>query len=154
MTVKTPTEANNDKNPNLPLFALILLWAFWVSTRLVPWWSAALCATLFAALLAATVNSAAKLLHRLSGLPKRSCAILLFFALTALLAFGFLTLGGKLIKEAEELILSLSVYRADADALVMRLTLTAADGTPVTLIDYASAGQDDGHNVCAWIKTK
>ena len=34
------------------------------------------------------------------------------------------------------------------------LTLTTADGTPVTLVDYASAGQDPDHNVCAWIKTK
>lgn len=34
------------------------------------------------------------------------------------------------------------------------LTLTAADGTPVTLIDYASAGQEPDHNVCAWVKVK
>ena len=34
------------------------------------------------------------------------------------------------------------------------LKLTAADGTPVTLVDYASAGQEPDHNVCAWIKTK
>ena len=34
------------------------------------------------------------------------------------------------------------------------LKFTAADGTPVTLVDYASAGQEPDHNVCAWIKTK
>jgi len=34
------------------------------------------------------------------------------------------------------------------------LNITAEDGRTVTLVDYASAGQDDGHNVCAWIKTK
>ena len=32
--------------------------------------------------------------------------------------------------------------------------LVFADGTPVTLVDYASAGQEPDHNVCAWIKTK
>ncbi|MBO4933522.1 MAG: hypothetical protein J6I42_15255, partial [Clostridia bacterium] len=46
-------------------------------------------------------------------------------------------------------------YTASADVECRcALTLTSADGTPVTLVDYASAGQDDGHNVCAWIKTK
>ncbi len=34
------------------------------------------------------------------------------------------------------------------------LTLTAETGEKITLIDYASAGQDEDHNVCAWIKTK
>ena len=127
MTFKQTTNNKSDNSPLLPIVMLVLLWAFWISTRLIPWWSAALCATLCATLLSAVINQAAKALHRLCGLPKKACAILLFFTHTALLAFGFLTLGGKLIKEAEELILSLSVYRADADALVMRLTLTAAD---------------------------
>jgi hypothetical protein len=34
------------------------------------------------------------------------------------------------------------------------LKITAENGTAVTLVDYASAGQDDDHNVCAWIKIK
>lgn len=34
------------------------------------------------------------------------------------------------------------------------LSLTAETGEKITLIDYASAGQDEDHNVCAWIKTK
>ena len=109
------------------LVSAILVWMLWATVRLVPWLSTALLAALFAALLSTAINKAAGALHRLTSLPKRACAILLFLALIALFALGFFTLGGKLIKEAEELILSLSVYRADADALVMRLTLTAAD---------------------------
>ncbi len=34
------------------------------------------------------------------------------------------------------------------------LTVGCADGRRVTLADYASAGQEEGHRVCAWIRTR
>ena len=48
-----------------------------------------------------------------------------------------------------------AAYTASADTECRcALTLTAENGEKITLIDYASAGQDENHNVCAWIKTK
>ena len=48
-----------------------------------------------------------------------------------------------------------AVYTASAPVdCRCALQITAEDGNVVTLVDYPSAGQDDEHNVCAWIKTK
>lgn len=127
MTVKTSHTENDREKYFLPLTTLVLLWILWVSTKLVPWWSAIICATLLSSLLSSIINKAAIYLQRLTRLPKRLCAILIFLALIVLSGVSFFALGGKLIKEAEELLVSLSLYRVDADALVMRLTLATAE---------------------------
>ena len=110
------------KNPLALGVWIILIWIFWASTRLVPWLPAALTALLLSVLLAAVTDKAASSVSRLIKLPKKLCAALIFFASATLLTISLFSLGELLVKEARELLVELSLYRTDADALVIKLT--------------------------------
>lgn len=120
MTKNSSKEVSKD--PHTLAVWIILIWIFWVSTRLIPWLTAALSALLVAVLLAAAIDRIANAAARMIKLPKKLCSALIFFASAALLTICLFYLGELIIKEASELPVELSLFRADADALVIKLT--------------------------------